>query len=957
MNQRLINGNVYENVRKLNQHGAETDNFIANIKGNENEEFVIKQYKTINEAELLAIKEIKRLQNEQEPKCLNIIKIIELQDNRRISQAKDILVYVVLEKGKNNVEELIKSISFTILSQQQKLNYFAQMLQGVKELHDIGYFHRDLKPENFVYFENSNQEIQIKLIDFGQVKSNNDKRNTLQRGTFNYMAPEVGNVNGNTNYDKTADIWSLGIICYEMLTKADFLKDTKSKDFTRQLSNLTQELVNERIKNTNNIDDFTKSLLLQMLQIQGDKRAELKSLIDQIIQKEKENFQSQIDKLKKFFDSFEKNINKKNNKINFYTQAKFQIFRLKKIQDDISDYEKMIKNFVDLQKQENMINQYWKSQQLIKYQSFNKKIKEYYRDQKRLESSIKQADNIIVSIDQDFYQFYKGKINKLIMSLKDNQKKFENLSDKYKEYFKINQIITKIEMHIKQLNDFNQQLDQGEIKNYQQLDQIMDQINRDQQEFEKLHQNCIQKVLVDRNVEVLNNIRKQKLTNIEGQLEVYKDQMDKLKIQINNFINNQYCDNQFTKDLIKNKQIKIDQNISQFQEQFTNFKEFNQFTLEEINNQIKQLEQFEEKLKKQLEDEQEQANQLQQQIFKIGADIKSNQVKEIKKLTEELQQKQKEFTNALQSFNIAQEENIQQIKQIQEKRKDLYNQLLQEVDTLQNYSKVNQSNQELFGEVLKELKTTQGSVEDFEEMVIKQQKYNQEKTKKLEFVLKNVKNKPSELQFNNGDNNLIYQYEQLIQKEQQIQQEINDLISQEQNQQLNPEVFNQMKNRIENLKSEIDNQIQQIPKDNEIKQQVKKELENYKKLYVPVNYIIQYHLTRYCERIKENADKMKNKQQNEQMAEYTQKENEAQDLLKIYENILFDKQNKQIDEMERDYKQIQEHIQDQENFIKQKNNEMLDAALKDIQEIINEEYYYKIPEFTQMLIFQRIFQK
>ena len=73
--------------------------------------------------------------------------------------------------------------------------------------------HRDLKPENIVLIESGNNEVFIKLIDFGTSITIKGKNLTQELGTIYYIAPEVF----MNNYNEKADIWSCGIILYTML--------------------------------------------------------------------------------------------------------------------------------------------------------------------------------------------------------------------------------------------------------------------------------------------------------------------------------------------------------------------------------------------------------------------------------------------------------------------------------------------------------------------------------------------------------------------------------------------------------------------------------------------------------------------------------------------------------------------------------------------------------------------
>ena len=94
------------------------------------------------------------------------------------------------------------------------LNIASQICDGLEAAHRKGVIHRDLKSQNIII----GPSLQIKIIDFGLAHSENLEGLTatgLIMGTPEYMAPEQ--VAGKS-VDERADIYSLGIILYEMFT-------------------------------------------------------------------------------------------------------------------------------------------------------------------------------------------------------------------------------------------------------------------------------------------------------------------------------------------------------------------------------------------------------------------------------------------------------------------------------------------------------------------------------------------------------------------------------------------------------------------------------------------------------------------------------------------------------------------------------------------------------------------
>jgi serine/threonine protein kinase len=128
------------------------------------------------------------------------------------------------------VMELVKGVPITRycdqenLSPRERLELFVPVCQAVQHAHQKGIIHRDLKPSNVLVALYDGRPV-AKVIDFGVAKATAQKltERTLFTevgqivGTLEYMAPEQAELN-NLDIDTRADIYSLGVLLYELLT-------------------------------------------------------------------------------------------------------------------------------------------------------------------------------------------------------------------------------------------------------------------------------------------------------------------------------------------------------------------------------------------------------------------------------------------------------------------------------------------------------------------------------------------------------------------------------------------------------------------------------------------------------------------------------------------------------------------------------------------------------------------
>ena len=121
-------------------------------------------------------------------------------------------------------EDLGAIVTRGALRIEEAADYVLQACEGIAEAHALGIVHRDIKPQNLFLARRSHQRPIIKVLDFGIAKSftgmddvSLTAANTIM-GSPAYMSPQQ--MRASRDVDSRTDVWSLGVVLYELLTGA-----------------------------------------------------------------------------------------------------------------------------------------------------------------------------------------------------------------------------------------------------------------------------------------------------------------------------------------------------------------------------------------------------------------------------------------------------------------------------------------------------------------------------------------------------------------------------------------------------------------------------------------------------------------------------------------------------------------------------------------------------------------
>ena len=147
------------------------------------------------------------------------------------------------------------------LRMNEIINYAIQIAEGLEAAHKKGIVHRDIKSQNIMITNDG----KVKIMDFGLAKVGKDSQLTKLGstvGTIAYMSPEQ--TQGET-IDNRTDIWSFGVVLYEMVTGKMPFKGEYDQA-------IIYSILNEEPVSINEIDEGLKNIISKSLEKNPDNR-------------------------------------------------------------------------------------------------------------------------------------------------------------------------------------------------------------------------------------------------------------------------------------------------------------------------------------------------------------------------------------------------------------------------------------------------------------------------------------------------------------------------------------------------------------------------------------------------------------------------------------------------------------------------------------------------------------
>ncbi|KAG5928179.1 hypothetical protein E4U53_002733 [Claviceps sorghi] len=216
-----------ENYEKLNDIEEGTYGWVARgVQRSTGKVVALKRLKLEpadpNGLPVTGLREIQILQDCSHPNVVALEEVVIGDDVARLDNS----VFLVLEFVEHDLKGILEDMPEPFLSSEIK-RLLLQLTAGVSYLHENWILHRDLKTSNLLL----NNRGQLKIADFGMARYVGDPpppKLTQLVVTLWYRAPEL--LLGAKTYDAAVDMWSVGCIFGELITREPLLQGTNEVD-------------------------------------------------------------------------------------------------------------------------------------------------------------------------------------------------------------------------------------------------------------------------------------------------------------------------------------------------------------------------------------------------------------------------------------------------------------------------------------------------------------------------------------------------------------------------------------------------------------------------------------------------------------------------------------------------------------------------------------------------------
>jgi len=143
----------------------------------------------------------------------NISTIYSIEGAENSRGDKELFIVMEYVEGKE-LKDIVETRQGVSLPINEVINYATQIAEGLEAAHRKGIVHRDIKSQNIMITDDH----KVKIMDFGLAKVSGGAQLTKMGttvGTLAYMSPEQAR---GEDVDQRTDIWSFGVVLYEMLT-------------------------------------------------------------------------------------------------------------------------------------------------------------------------------------------------------------------------------------------------------------------------------------------------------------------------------------------------------------------------------------------------------------------------------------------------------------------------------------------------------------------------------------------------------------------------------------------------------------------------------------------------------------------------------------------------------------------------------------------------------------------